>query len=78
MEVAAAAHLIHDKYQAARLLVIGTAGLGEGFYFYYLPEIKRFPAEYEQGILEDCKTLGWFTDLQKFEYMENEYPGEDD
>jgi hypothetical protein len=74
MEIAAAAHLIHDAYQPNKLIVIGTAGFMQGFYFYYLPEIKRFPTEYERGILEDCGKLGWFTDMKKFEYTETEYP----
>lgn len=78
MELATAAHLIHDQYQAKKLLLIGTVGLGEGFFFHYLPEVKKYPKEYEQDILVDCTKLGWFTDLQKFEYNEKEYPGEED
>ncbi|QXV63728.1 hypothetical protein INP83_11470 [Mucilaginibacter sp. 21P] len=73
LEIAAAAHLIHDGYQPSKLLTIGTSGFMQGFYFYYLPEIQ-FPSAYEQDILTDCKTLGWFTDMKKFEYTESEHP----
>ena len=73
-DLAVAAHLIYDNYRPDKIILIGTRGFMKGFFYAFLPKVKRYPAEYVQQVKEDCQTLGWFTDIKAFDRKESEYP----
>lgn len=73
-DLAIAAHLIYDKYRPEKIVLIGTRGFMQGFFYAFLPEVKKYPTEYEAQVWEDCRKLGWFTDVKAFEKKSTEYP----
>lgn len=73
-ELAVDAHLIHDHYKPGKLVMIGCRGFMQQFHYAYVPVAKPYPKEYEQQVLDDCKRLGWFTDMKMINNIDTEYP----
>lgn len=49
-------------------------GVMNKFHFGYAHKVKRYPKEYEEKIVGDCRILGWFTDIRMIHLTETEYP----
>lgn len=72
-QLAMDAHLVYDQYKPQKLVLIASQGFMKKFHFGYAPEVKRYPKEYEEKIMEDCRILGWFTDIRIIHHTETEY-----
>lgn len=73
-DLATAAHLIYDNYKPKKLVLLGTRGFMQGFFFAFQQDVRPYPPEYELQVKEDCKTLGWFTNIIPLEKTSTEYP----
>lgn len=65
---------IHSKYKSKKMILIATTTKFRQFRIGLMKDIKPFPKDEETQILEDVKTLGWFTNHTETNFTDHEYP----
>jgi hypothetical protein len=65
---------VYTKYKHEKIILLATTSKLQQFKFAIQKDIKPFDEEKEKNVLQEIKTLNWFTDLTEIPFSEKEFP----